>query len=391
MGSNLKGVNLGGWLMMEGYILGGRNIPESDFKRDLKKSLGAKELHRFEDLFYGNFIREEDFSLLAGHGVKLLRIPFHYKIPLKYLKEAARLANKYGLKVIFDMHAAPGAQNHDWHSDSGGKAALWSDQDNQEKTFALWENIAQEFKYDPAVIGYDLINEPVMPGPLGQSTLKLFYNTLIARIRAIDKRKVLYLEGDLWAQKIDFLRDLAAGGIALSIHLYQPHHYTLGLVPALKFPGTAPDGYWDAGVLRRHLDSYYDFSRSAAMPIFVGEFGVNWRGGYVGELSYLRAVVDILDEMGFDWTYWTYKAVAGHLFPDGLYQYVADDKYVARCAVDPGWGTYARHWRRSREKIVDFWRTGNYTPNSKLIDVLFNKLHRGDRNKNASEIKTEEL
>ena len=33
----LKGVNIGGWLLMEGYLLGGRNIPEQEFKDRFKK------------------------------------------------------------------------------------------------------------------------------------------------------------------------------------------------------------------------------------------------------------------------------------------------------------------------------------------------------------------
>ena len=41
---SLKGVNFGGWLMMEGYILGGRNIPEHVFLRKLRKAAGEKEI-----------------------------------------------------------------------------------------------------------------------------------------------------------------------------------------------------------------------------------------------------------------------------------------------------------------------------------------------------------
>ncbi len=40
----LKGVNLGGWLMMEGYMFGGRNTPEHDFRNSFEKSIGFKKI-----------------------------------------------------------------------------------------------------------------------------------------------------------------------------------------------------------------------------------------------------------------------------------------------------------------------------------------------------------
>ena len=36
----LKGVNLGGWLMMEGYMFGGRNTPEHEFRSSFEKAIG---------------------------------------------------------------------------------------------------------------------------------------------------------------------------------------------------------------------------------------------------------------------------------------------------------------------------------------------------------------
>ena len=38
----LNGVNLGGWLMMEGYMLSGRNIAEKTFKESFEKALGRE-------------------------------------------------------------------------------------------------------------------------------------------------------------------------------------------------------------------------------------------------------------------------------------------------------------------------------------------------------------
>ena len=40
----LRGVNLGGWLLMEGYLLGGRNIPEREFKERKRNWRGLNRL-----------------------------------------------------------------------------------------------------------------------------------------------------------------------------------------------------------------------------------------------------------------------------------------------------------------------------------------------------------
>jgi len=58
----LKGFNLGGWLMMEGYILGGPNIAFRVFRKKFSRLYGKKELDNFLLSFRRNFIREEDIK-----------------------------------------------------------------------------------------------------------------------------------------------------------------------------------------------------------------------------------------------------------------------------------------------------------------------------------------
>ena len=111
------------------------------------------ESDRFMNLKYS----EQDFKTVADWGMNVIRIPFNCRLietkpyqysvqGLSYLDNAVRLAKKYGLWVILDLHAAPGAQNHDWHSDSLGKAELWTKKINRIKTYALWERIADRYK-----------------------------------------------------------------------------------------------------------------------------------------------------------------------------------------------------------------------------------------------------
>lgn len=372
----IKGVNLGGWLLMEGYILGGRNIAESAFKRQFKNIYGEKELRLFESLFRDNFICEKDFEYIAKMGATALRLPFNYRLiaskvaeGLLYLEKALSWAERYNLKVILDLHAAVGSQNCDWHSDSSGLALLWIKQRYRQQTYALWEVIAEQLKDKPSLLGYDILNEPVLKDDK-VNVLREFYQEIIKRIRAVDKMHTIFLEGNKWAQEINFLKDLISENISISIHTYAPLDYTFNFTSFYHYPAQIGDGFWDKDTLRRYLEPYFIFTQQNKVRIFVGEFGINWRGGFFGELEYLEDMLTLFEEFNFDYSYWTYKAVANHVFPDGLYQAVANNKYISRDANVTGWETYLSLWKNEKDNIVNFWRTENFTPNEKLISLL---------------------
>ena len=377
---NIRGVNLGSWLLMEGYILGGANIAESSFKQKFKKIYGRKELEEFENLFRDNFITENDFKKISALGANAVRVPFNYRLIEKrsysyfeegfsYLEKAFSWAQKYNLGVILDLHAASGSQNCDWHADSSGKALLWEDKENQQRTIALWEAIVDRFKDRSSLIGYDILNEPVLDQrPV--TILKKFYKQLVNRIRKIDKRSIIFLEGDDWAQRINFLKDLINDNISLSIHVYQPINYTFNLSPFLRFPGNIDGSIWDEARIMKHLEPYYNFSRKNKVKIFVGEFGINWRGGGFGEIKWLEAILKAFNSFNFDYTYWTHKAIANNVFPDGIYQSIKNCKYINRQGPVSGWQTYLDLWGKEKNDIVNFWRTDNFVANKKIATTL---------------------
>jgi len=372
----LKGINLGSWLLMEGYILGGRNIAESIFKQNFKKANGAAALCEFERLFRDNFIKEEDFKNIAQMGANCIRLPFNYRLivnnhldGLMYLKKAFNFANKYSLGIILDLHAAPGAQNCDWHSDSSGRAMFWEKEKFRKEALNIWDELVSKFKDEPSLIGFDIINEPVLEEK-STNILAEFYKEAIKRIKAIDKKHTIFLEGSLWAQRIDFLKDLIEENVSISIHTYQPLDFTFNFVPFYKFPGEISNEHWDKEKLEKYLEPYFLFSKNNKVPIFVGEFGINWRGGFWGELNWLENILETFDKFGFSYTYWTYKAVSGYVSPDGLYQYIQNSKYVMREGPVYGWENYITNFKKEKNKIVDFWQTKNFTPNNTIISKL---------------------
>ncbi|RKY39830.1 MAG: hypothetical protein DRP75_00860 [Candidatus Omnitrophota bacterium] len=370
----LRGVNLGGWLMMEGYILGGRNIPEKEFKRDFARRLGREELRRFERDFYSNFIRKEDIRRLKSMGVNCLRLPFNFRLLKKYgfyyLDRLIAWCKEFRLYLILDLHSAPGGQNADWHSDTQGESLLWRREEYQKQTLSLWHSLAKHYSNEPIIAGYDLLNEPVARDIYSLRQLKRLYQRLIETIREVDKRHIIFLEGNLWAQEIDFLQELEKSNIVWSIHFYQPLDFTFNFRPHLLYPGEIDGEYWDKKRIRDYLTLYYRKAKECKVPIYVGEFGVNYRWGCRGELRYLKESIEVFEEFGFHWTYWTYKAVANKVYPDGLYQYTENPEWVRREGVDQGWESFASLWKRNRKKIISSWRTESFREEEQLIEIL---------------------
>ena len=76
----LRGINLGGWLMMEGYIIGGRNISEHIFKAKLAKIYGQDFVSEFTRKFRQAFITDQDLLQIKELGFNCVRLPFNYRL-----------------------------------------------------------------------------------------------------------------------------------------------------------------------------------------------------------------------------------------------------------------------------------------------------------------------
>jgi len=370
----LQGVNLGGWLMMEGYILGGRNIPEQEFKKTLATRQGSIELREFTNLFRDNFIQEEDFKIIKGLGFNCVRIPFNFRLiqdkqGFGYLERAVNFCNKYRLWAILDLHAAPGSQNEDWHSDSLGEALLWRDKRYQAQFIQIWQFLAQRFKNEEAVAGFDILNEGVCRSR--KITLGLLYRQIVRAIRKIDVNHIIFLEGNMYATDIEFMGKPWDDNLAYSIHFYMPLEFTFGFVRNLCYPGKMGNVYWSKARLRQTLNRYYRVKKKWNVPIYVGEFGQNSRCAYCHkEFNWLSDTLNLFKQFGFNWTYWTWKAVAQGVYPDGIYQYQGNPAWVKREGPISGWETYYSLWKRQKKEICASWRTDNFILNKPLSSLL---------------------
>lgn len=378
----LRGVNLGGWLMMEGYMLFGRNIPEKAFRESFGRALGKDSLDDFTRSFRDTFIREEDIRTIKSWGANCVRIPFNYRLiefedrpfslneeGLSYLNRAVKWCEEHELYCILDMHAAPGSQNNAWHSDSYGTTELFSNEFNIDRYLRLWHFLAELYKDSNAVAGYDVLNEAVVPF-LSESVLKDLYRRVTKEIRDADTKRIIFLEGNFWAQRLDFLGKPEDANTVYSIHNYAPLDFTHNYKPGLYYPGKAYSIIWNKKRFEIMAKPYRLFMEYNDVPLFMGEFGVNARDGHYGEVKWVEDMLDIFRDNGMHWTYWTYKTVANHAFPDGIYRYLDNPPWVNRQGPVYGWETYASLWPREKGRMTFSWRTENFTLNEKLCDVL---------------------
>jgi glucan 1,3-beta-glucosidase len=200
---HLRGVNLGGWLLLEKWMTPSlfEGLAATD-ETSWCVALGGEAPERLR-AHWNRFITREDFAWLAHVGVNAVRIPIGHWIfgaPYPYhpvygdnphpfvaggiemLDRALGWAEEFGLRVIIDLHAAPGCQNG---FDNGGIKDV-CDWHTREEYIAfsveLLGRIAARYRSAPTLYGIELLNEPRWDVPT--EPLKTYYLRCYDAIRA---------------------------------------------------------------------------------------------------------------------------------------------------------------------------------------------------------------
>ncbi|MDN3637488.1 carbohydrate-binding protein [Simiduia curdlanivorans] len=248
----LSGINLGNWLLWEGYLMMGdfNYRTHTQFLNSLEDAFqSAEKARQFEHEWRLNYVEENAIADLKRLGFNTLRVPFHYNMfwhdgalsnhGFQYFDQLIDLCREQGMYILLDMHAAPGYQNPGDHADNVNSNAsqprdsvqFW-DGNHIAVAAEVWRHIANYYKNEPVILGYDLINEPV-PQPGRELELLGSLVQLRNAIRQVDQNHMIVAEGSWWGSdltKIDWQdpQVQAASGInAKWDHnlVYQIHHY----------------------------------------------------------------------------------------------------------------------------------------------------------------------
>ena len=173
----LKGVNLGGWLVLEKWMT--EDLFTGAFS-------SAKDQYTFDSLpgaqealqkHWSTFFTESDIASLASAGFNALRIPIGYwsydnsGTPYQsgadaFLEQAIGWARNHNMKVLVDCHGSPGSQNGFDNSGEAG-AANWQQPSNLQKSIDVLKVMAKKYgsnEYADVVFGLQMVNEPISWG-----------------------------------------------------------------------------------------------------------------------------------------------------------------------------------------------------------------------------------
>lgn len=249
----IKGTNLGNWLVLEKWMQEDLFL-ETDTedetwlnrKADPKKLAAAMKQHR------DTYITGEDFKVIASHGMNMVRIPVPYfifgDVPpfigcIEYLDHAFDWAEKYGLRILVDLHTVPDSQNG---YDNGGITGVckWCKQPNKvEFALKVLEKLATRYGTRKGLFGIEVLNEPIsfpvyMTAPSKNAAvdkeeakgsgfvpmkfLKSFYIEAYQRLRAIlpEEKVVCFHDGFRLTKWNRFFKKNQMKNVLLDTHIY---------------------------------------------------------------------------------------------------------------------------------------------------------------------------
>jgi endoglucanase len=316
----LRGANLGNWLINEFWMMGqgGNGIgDECKLEAVLDRRFGYDERQRLMNLFRDNWMTKKDWDLLASFGVNLVRVPFIHTVvederhpgqlrpdAWRYLDQAVAEAGKRGIYVVLDLHGAAGSQGWEHHSGCAGRNQYWSKPEFQERTAWLWRQVAGRYRDNPVVAGYSLLNEPWGTDP---DNLALEIRKLYAAVRAVDPKHTIILPGHNTGGIAGYGKPREQGmrNVAFEIHPY-PGHFGWGKPAADVHRG------WLRCTDPRHdtVCAWDQRIRALDTPLFIGEMQP-WAGmGLEQGGQVARASFDTYAKLGWAATAWSYKYVS---------------------------------------------------------------------------------
>ncbi len=309
----LKGLNLGGWFVMEPWMCpadsGG--LPDTySIITELDSRFGVTTEQSLIKTYQTNWITIADLNNITNGGFNCVRVPVwwgnFYSITnttssgwrsdaFAVLDWLVTNCASRGIYVVIDMHGVVGGQSTSDDTGQQSQNLYWTSSVDQNETAYMWTQIATHYNGNPTVAGYDLINEPM--GAPNTAAVWAAYTNLFTAVRAVDTSHMIILEGTFGSWNWSMLPNPSTynwTNVIYSMHEYQ-------------FGGTLAQ--CEAGSDNQVTD--FNNHKSWNVPDYIGE----WNDMGNGAACYDYSINDYNND-GISWTMWAYKATHG-LVPDG--------------------------------------------------------------------------
>jgi endoglucanase len=304
----LRGMGLGGWMLQEGYMFNlGFLGQQYKIKEKITELIGKKEADIFYEKWLKNETQKTDIDSLASWGFNSIRLPMHYDLftlavkdepvagkntwlptGFKMVDDLLKWCKENKIYLILDLHAAPGGQGNDLPiSDRNpDEPSLWQSQANQDKTVALWKELAKRYANEPYIGGYDILNETNWGfdnpedkrGTEEKRSIPLrdFFIRLTKAIREVDKNHIIFLEGNGFANNYRGMFPLWDNNLVISFHKYG------------NFSTKAT------------IQNFLDYRDKYNVPLWLGESGENSN-------TWFTNTIKLMEDNDIGWCWWQLK------------------------------------------------------------------------------------
>ena len=305
----LRGMGLGGWMLQEGYMFKVSNLGQ---QYKIREAIAGVAGPAYAAQFYNQWLalhtRKVDIDSMAAWGFNSIRLPMHYNLytlpvgeePVAgkntWLEKGFALTDSLlkwckanHLYLILDLHAAPGGQGNDLAISDRypDKPSLWESKDNQDKMVALWRKLADRYKDEPYIGGYDIINEPnwgfenLKDDPRGinetkNEPLRKLMIDITKTIREVDKKHMIIIEGNGFGNNYRGIFPLWDNNMVVSFHKY--------------------GNFNNEG----SIQSFLNISKENNVPLWMGESGENSN-------TWFTEAIGLVENHNIGWSWWQEK------------------------------------------------------------------------------------
>jgi aryl-phospho-beta-D-glucosidase BglC (GH1 family) len=314
---------------------------------------------------------EKDVRVIAGWGMNAIRAgfwgvedpehPFHYdEEAFERVDRSLDWCEKYGIQCILCYWD----NDTEWWGMAREPGKIWDDDHLQERFVGVWAAVAERYRERPTGLHFELMNEP---RAVNHDDWNQLARKATKAIRETDERHTIIVESNRWGETQTFshLRPTGDANTIYSFHFYEPLIFTNQSAPwmitfrqfyreAVPYPGTPPRldeyiqrlpgfadevthsdlersrGHWDKPRLEGLLKPALEFGKKHQVPLFCGEFGVNWRAPREDAHNWLRDVLSLFTEHEIGWTYWYYRDMDFGLFDSLRLDHTNPPEYLDR-------------------------------------------------------------
>lgn len=244
---------------------------------------------------------------------------------LKQLKNILDICYREHMPVVLTILSLPGSR---WKQNNQGTDDLriWKDTAYQAQAALFWYDLETALKDHPAVVGYNLLNEPhpeqifisqnipidTLRTQAIQTLLHDIYRQIIQHIRMIDTHTPIILDSSEYAdaQAFRFMIPQTDTNVLYSFHMYEPYTYTNYKLNTGRFqyPGHIQETYWNQASLKAYMAAVVSFQETHSIEstrILVGEFGAHRMS--VGIEHYFRDLTSIFDTNGWHSAFYAFR------------------------------------------------------------------------------------